>query len=46
MELMSEQLLTEVMKNGRDRRFGEDVGDLTVRADVVHFCSLGSNLLT
>ena len=32
MELNSEQLLTQVVKNSWDRRFGEDIGDLDAPA--------------
>ena len=34
MELDPEQLLAQVVEDGRNRRLGEDVGDLASRADV------------
>ena len=44
MELNSEQLLTQVVKNSWDRRFGEDIGDLAGVADVVHLRRLSGDL--
>lgn len=45
MELDPEQLLAQVVEDGRNRRLGEDVGDLASRADVA-FCAAPPNSLT